>query len=58
MMIEKRFLIEFSFQDGNNVSRHVTGNNLTIDCVKRWAEKLIENENEWVSISKIEGLFE
>jgi hypothetical protein len=56
MMVEKRFLIEFSFQDGNNVARYVAGHNLTIESVTRWAEKLIEKENEWVKINRIEGI--
>jgi hypothetical protein len=56
MMVEKRFLIEFSFQDGNNVARYVAGHNLTIESVTRWAEKLIEKENEWVKINRIEGV--
>ena len=57
-MVEKRFLIEFLFQDGNKIARYVAGHNLTIEAVTRWARKLIEHENDWVSINRIEDVFE
>lgn len=44
MMTTKRYLIEFAVSESDNISRYVAGQNLSLDTVTEWAQKLEEEE--------------
>lgn len=56
MNIENRFLVEFSVENDDIVSRYVVGQNLTIETVRKWAEDLVESEDCLKLLGKIESL--
>ena len=56
MNIENRFLVEFSVENDDIVSRYVVGQSLTIETVRKWAEDLVESEDCLKLLGKIESL--
>ena len=58
MVTEKRFLIEFYVLDGETISRYVSGQGLTKERAKQWAEKLVEQEDCLLSVNRLEDLYD